>query len=313
MPFNAETKNIYAKPDELIHFENWISRTVPSRFVLLESGVQMLPDYYQEQHQWLVKLRDWALHFNFIASVAEFFPSASIFLFPLLFILSMPFFRTYYGYRPLLIFSAGLVYLSLFSVLLNKYIPIPPPFFVDHSFIPTNTFLFSFPSNEVTFITFIFGYLTIQWPGKRYMKERIMFAFLGLFLVIACIIKNSLYGESYPSTILLSIVVSLAYCLVFRYVRDIRFSDRKRAFITLRFWILTTIITGTVANLSDSVRDDFIAIFTLSISIAILLLKIFPSFTMSIRREIPIEIYHHKYTRFIAGFLSHGRLHAKRL
>ena len=276
----------YGFPEEVSHFNQWIKKTTPSRFVLLAHGTEMLPAYYQKQHKWLVDIRNWALSFQTIDSAVKYFSNSSMITIPLFFILIMPFFRSYYGYRSILIFSTGFIYLGLASIILNEYLPIPPPYYVDNSFLALGNFTYSFPATEVTIIAFIFSYVLVRLPSKKYLNQKILIAIFGVILVSLATIKTAIYGESYPSTILLSILFAVGYSFLLKSVRNIKLSDRKRAITTLRFWLFTSLVACLVASFTDINHADFIATYCAGLIFSLLIIKIKPSYTRSIRQDM---------------------------
>lgn len=284
----------YAFQNEIELINVWIPLNKPSQFKQIKNGYDALPSYYHRQHEWLVAVRDWALMSESVKELAYLFPSASAFIFPLLFIISLPFFRTYYGFRPLLIYSTGLVYLGLLCIFLNAYWPAPPPFFVDESFIPTGTFMYSFPTNEVTFFSFVFSWVIIQWPKNKFKTRKLIIVIFGSFFVFISAIKTAIYGESYPSAIFLSIILAILSSYLLLNLRRWRLPNRTRALVSARFWFYSTILTYIAAVLNDGaegIRTYYLVAFCAGVCISLVFLKMMPNYSMTVRSDVRIRYF----------------------
>ncbi|MDD1794615.1 phosphatase PAP2 family protein [Enterovibrio sp. ZSDZ42] len=291
LPNTARMRNNYRFPEHKWMFPKWVPEVPASDFVLSPGEEKGLTPFYRSQLNALQ-----ALHSASVSSRGFIYTSNTLIAFgslftPLFFVLSLAFIRAFHGHRALLIYGAGLLGVSFFSLLLSTVIELPRPYFIDPVFGEQDTIGYTLPSMTLALTAFMFCWFVLSWDKEKQPKGRKRLALLGIVVVMLVSGKSLLQGEHFPSDLFVGVLIGVAASFALRRAKDLRFSNRNRVLISARFWLLAFVFNAVIGLWIHKPQIIYLSAICLGTYCSLLCLKIYPIYVSAVRRPAKVTFF----------------------
>ncbi len=291
LPNTARVRNNYRFPEHKWRFPKWVPMVQASDFVLSPREDKALTPFYRGQLHALQ-----TLHSASISSRGYTYVSNTVIAFgglftPLFFVFSLAFIRAFHGHRALLIYGAGLLGVSVLSLLLSTAIELPRPYFIDPVFGEQDTIGYTLPSMSLALTVFMFSWFVLCWDKEKQPKGRKRLALLGIVAVIVVSGKALLQGEHFPSDLVIGALMGVGASFALRWVKDLRFSNRNRMLTSARFWLLAFVFNAVIGLWIHKPQIIYLSAICLGTYCSLLCLKLYPIYVSAVRRPAKVTFF----------------------
>ncbi|WP_407330499.1 phosphatase PAP2 family protein [Enterovibrio sp. 27052020O] len=285
LPDTPTVRRNYRFPEHKWMFPKWVPLVTPSDFVLSPGESEDLTPFYRNQLSVLQSLHGYRAASRSFASAKNAIIATGSLITPLFFILSLAFIRAYHGHRATLIYGAGLLLVSLFTLVMTTIIEVPRPYFIDPVFGEHDTLGYTLPASIVALTTYLFSWLVLSWDKEKYPRGRRRLALVGTISVLLVSAKVLLQGEHYPSDVVVGCFIGLGASFALRQLRNWRFANRTRVLTSARFWLFSFVFAAVLGLWIHKPHIIYISAICLGTYCSLLCLKIYPIYVSAVRRH----------------------------